>query len=257
MTKLMAVISPAKLIDEQSHYPGITCTQPEMLEEAEYLVSKLRKLSGSKLSELMDLSKDLGDLNKKRYMNWHLPFDHGNAHPAILMFKGEVYRGLKAEEFSGEEFGHAQKHLRILSGLYGILKPLDLVQPYRLMMGTPFSPEPKTKNLYTFWGDKISHALDKEMDKKGVLINLASSEYFKAINPKTFSRRIITCDFKEKKADKYVIVMTYAKQARGQMARFMVTQKTTKAEDLKSFDSNGYIYQPKLSTEDHWIFTRG
>ncbi len=257
MSKLVAVISPAKLLDDSTHYPDLECTQPVFTKEAEYLSARLKKLTAKDLSSLMDISPKLGDENKKRYADWHLPFSHQNAHPAILMFKGDVYRGLKAEEFSKKELSFAQDHLRILSGLYGVLRPLDLVMSYRLMMGTPFSPDAKTKNLYTYWGTKLGEQLAQDIDPKGTLVNLASTEYFKAVDLKTLNRKLITCEFKERKGDKYSIVMTYAKQARGMMARFLVENKIKKADELKAFDLDNYSFNSKLSSEDNWIFTRG
>lgn len=257
MTQLIAVISPAKLLDDSTHYPDLNCTQPVFQDEASYLVSKLKKQSSAQLSELMDISAKLGDENKRRYAEWHLPFSHTNAHPALLMFKGEVYRGLKAEEFSKKELDFAQGHLRILSGLYGVLRPLDLVMGYRLMMGTPFSPDKKTKNLYAFWGTKIADQLAQELAPKGILVNLASSEYFKGVDLAALNRRVVTCEFKERKGDKYSVVATYAKNARGMMARFLIENKIKKAEDLKSFDKENYVFNASLSTDDQWVFTRG
>jgi cytoplasmic iron level regulating protein YaaA (DUF328/UPF0246 family) len=254
---LIAVISPAKLLDDKTHHPEIKCTQPALLGDAELLADKLKKLSGKQLSGLMDLSTALGDENKRRYAEWHLPFTHKNAHPAILMFKGDVYRGMKAENFSKKELDFAQDHLRILSGLYGLLRPLDLVMAYRLMMGTPFAFTPKIRNLYLFWGNKIAAELAKELEPKGTIVNLASTEYFKAVDLKTLNRKVITCEFKEKKGDKYVVVMTYAKLARGMMARFLIEHSITKVQDLKAFDSERYLFNEKISTADNWIFTRG
>lgn len=257
MSKLLAVISPAKLLDENTHYPNLDCTEAAFLKEANYLARKLKKMSSADLSELMGISAKLADENKRRYHDWHLPFTHQNAHPVVLMFKGDVYRGLRAEEFSTKELAFAQEHLRILSGLYGILRPLDLVMPYRLMMGTPFSPDAKTKNLYAYWGDKIAKELSNAILPKGILVNLASQEYFKSIDLKTLNRRVLTCEFKERKGDKYTVVMTHAKRARGMMARFLVENRIQKVEELKAFDSDNYAFNPRLSSDDNWIFTRG
>lgn len=257
MSQLLAVISPAKLLDDSTHYPDLNCTQPVFQDEAAYLVSKLKKCSAAELSELMELSAKLGEENKRRYAEWHLPFTHANAHPAVLMFKGEVYRGLKAEEFSKKELDFAQDHLRILSGLYGVLRPLDLVMGYRLMMGTPFSPDKKTKNLYAYWGTKIAEQLAESLAPKGVLVNLASSEYFKAVDLKSLNRRVVTCEFKERKGDKYSVVSTYAKHARGMMARFLIENKIKKADDLKAFEMENYKFNASLSSDNQWIFTRG
>jgi len=253
---MIAVISPAKLMETETKYPSVLHSMPEMLDDAEKLMIKLKKLPASKVGELMDLSKDLADLNKRRYMEWHRPFAPENAKQAALTFSGEVYRGLSATTLSKPDLVFAQKHLRILSGLYGILKPLDLMQPYRLMMGTPFSYSGKLSNLYKFWGDKIAYSLAHEMKEKDVLVNLASSEYFKAIPLKVLNRKVITCEFKELKNDKFVTVMTFTKQARGMMARYMIEERITKAEDLKGFHSEGYEYNDKLSSSDLWVFSR-
>jgi cytoplasmic iron level regulating protein YaaA (DUF328/UPF0246 family) len=173
------------------------------------------------------------------------------------MFKGDVYRGLKAEELGKKQLEWSQDHLRILSGLYGILKPLDLIQPYRLMMGTPFSPSSKHKNLYSFWGNQLAESLKQEVDSKGVIVNLASQEYFKAVPLQSLDRRVVTCEFKERKGGKVSIVSTYAKLARGMMARYIIDNKITKPADLKGFDSERYLFEPGLSTENEYVFVRG
>lgn len=234
MSNLLAVISPAKTLDDQTHYPGLSCTQPIFSEESAQLVTKLKTLSGKKLSALMDISAALGEENAIRYAQWQLPFTHQNAHPALLMFKGDVYRGLKAEELGEPDLKFANENLRILSGLYGLLRPLDLVMPYRLMMATPFAYSTKHKNLYSFWGQKIAQQLSEEIDPKGVLVNLASSEYFKAIDLKTLDRAVIHCEFREKKGTDYKIISTFAKLARGKMARFLIDQRITKKKGSQS-----------------------
>jgi cytoplasmic iron level regulating protein YaaA (DUF328/UPF0246 family) len=244
MSHLLAVISPAKLLDDQTHYPELPCTQPLFLNEAEKLVGKLNKLSESKLGEMLDISKALSKETKQQFAQWHLPFSHQNAHPAVFMFKGEVYRGLQAEEWNTADLNFAQKNLRILSGLYGVVRPLDFVMPYRLMMGTPFSPDAKTKNLYAFWGKKITETIKSDLKPKGVLVNLASGEYFKSIDEKSLNHEVIHCEFKERKGDKYSIVSTFAKQARGKMARFLVTHRVEKKQDILS----SHTYQTKHTT---------
>lgn len=256
MSSLVAVISPAKLLEDQTHYPQIPCTEPQFAKEAETLMTKLKKLKTNELCELLEISQKLGEENKLRNDRWKLPFDHTNAQPAILLFKGEVYRGLQAETFGKKELDFASNHLRILSGLYGILRPLDLVMSYRLMMGTPFSPDKKHKNLYSFWDMKITEALKADVDKKGVVVNLASSEYFKVIHPKELDRRIVTCEFREKKGSGYSVVNTYAKQARGSMARFIIEHKIKKEGDLKAFDTDRYSFNASLSSDDKLVFTR-
>lgn len=255
-SKLIAVISPAKLLEESSRYPELKYSEISFAVEAEYLTTGLRKLRSKELGKLMDLSDKLAEENVHRYQQWQLPFTPSNSIQAILMFKGEVYRGLKAEELGSKQLEWAQSHIRILSGLYGILRPLDLIQPYRLMMGTPYSPDKNTKNLYQFWGNKITEHVKTDLDPKGVLVNLASSEYFKAINSSLIDRRIITCEFKEKKGENYSIIGTYAKQARGKMARFIIENKVTKPQDLQAFDVDGYCYNQKMSSDQEYVFTR-
>ncbi|MEN9348298.1 MAG: peroxide stress protein YaaA [Flavobacteriales bacterium] len=256
MAQLIAVISPAKLIDDQSHFPHLMHTEAPFLPEAEKLVQVLKKKTAKDLGKMMDLSVDLSELNKRRYSAWQLPFHPENALQAILMFKGDVYRGMEAHTFTKVQLNFAQKHLRILSGLYGILRPMDLIQPYRLMMGTPFQPDKKTPSLYAFWQKKVTAFVQEEVDEKGVLVNLASQEYFKAIDVKALNRRVVHCEFKEKKGDKYTIVSTYAKLARGYMAKFIVENKITQVEHLKAFDTQGYRFNAALSSENNWVFSR-
>lgn len=256
MSSFIALLSPAKLIDDQTHYPNLPCTEIDFGEEANFLVSKLRKFKPKELAELMSMSDALAAETYARYQSWELPFSHKNAHPALLMFKGEVYRGLQAQELNSKQFDFAQKHIRILSGLYGILRPLDLVMPYRLMMGTRLAVDKKNDSLYTYWKSAIYEHLHRDLDKKGVIIDLASNEYFKAVDAAALQRRVINCEFKEKKAGKIVTVNTYAKSARGKMARFIIDHKITKASDLKAFDYDSYAYAPDHSQEDTWVFTR-
>lgn len=255
-SKLIAVISPAKLLEESSRYPELKSSEISFAVEAEYLTNSLRKLKVKELGKLMELSDKLAEENMIRYQNWQLPFTPSNSIQAILMFKGEVYRGLKAEELGAKQLEWAQSHIRILSGLYGVLRPLDLIQPYRLMMGTPYSPDKNTKNLYQFWGSKIAEHIKADLDPKGVLVNLASSEYFKAIHLSQLERKVISCEFKEKKGANYSIISTYAKQARGRMARFIIENKVTKPFDLKAFEEDGYSFNPKMSSDYEYVFTR-
>ena len=256
MSSFIAILSPAKLIDDQTHYPNLSCTDAAFAEDAARLVGKLKKLSPENLAEMMSMSQALAMETHARFQQWKLPFTHQNAHPAMLMFKGEVYRGLQAAELNPKELTFAQKHLRILSGLYGIMRPLDLVLPYRLMMGTPFEFDKKAPNLYAFWKQKITEAMDKELGKKDVLINLASQEYFKVIDTKLLGRRIIDCEFKETKGKGFATVNTYSKLARGKMARFIIDNQIKKADDIRSFDSDGYCLNENLSGADHFVFTR-
>lgn len=256
MSKLMAVISPAKLLDDQTHYPNLPCTQPEFAAESKKLATLIKKMSAGELSALMGMSNALGKETEIKFKQWALPFTHDNAHPALLMFKGEVYRGLQAEELHLGQLEFAQEHLRILSGLYGILRPLDLVMPYRLMMGTPLAIGKTYKNLYAFWSEKITAHLEESLDKKGVLIDLASAEYFKSIDLKKLNRKVITCEFRQKKANDYVMVNTYAKSARGKMARFIIDHAITKADDCRTFNYDGYSLLDARSDDHRLVFVR-
>jgi uncharacterized protein len=257
MTKLIAVISPAKLLDDKTHYPQITCSSPVFLKEAEELVLKLRKQTPAQLSKMMDISAALSQTAREQFQHFQTPFTHQNAHPALLMFKGEVYRGLAAEHFNQAQLNFADDHLRILSGLYGVLKPLDLAMPYRLMMGTSFQPKTGIKNLYEFWSEKVTEELDQTLDKKGVLVNLASGEYFRVINTKKLERTCIHVEFMEKKGTDYKVVSTYAKLARGKMARFLIEHKISNVKNLMAFDVDGYTYNKNYSSTEHYVFTRG
>lgn len=256
MNKLLAVISPAKLLDNSLRFPQLPCTIPDELEAAAYLVKKLKKTSASDLGEMMELSEALAQLNWQRYQEWQTPFTHENATPAILLFKGDVYRGMAAHTFSDKELKTAQNTIRILSGLYGVLRPLDLVQAYRLMMGTPFSPDAKNKNLYAYWSARMTQQLKEDLHPSGVLINLASQEYFKVVNQELLERKVIHCEFKEKKGKDFKIVSTYAKIARGSMAAYIVKSKITNANDIKGFNQEGYAFHPNLSSDHLWVFAR-
>ncbi len=251
------LISPAKSIDMTIDIPVPQVTNAQFLKEADVLMNKLSKLSASKLEKLMHVSKDIAELNVHRNKNWILPVTLSeDAKPAVTVFTGEVYRGLNVSSFDTADFLFANDTLRILSGLYGLLKPLDLLYPYRLEMGTKWTITPKTKNLYDFWGMKLNKALTSELEKDEVIINLASSEYFKAIQHKQLKHRLITPVFKEFKNGEYKVVMTYAKNARGAMTHYIIKNKLTNPEDLKAFDNDGYRFDANLSTEDEWVFTR-
>ena len=256
MSSFIALLSPAKLLDDQTHYPNISCTEAAFVQEAAELTAKLKKLSPEKLGDLMEMSPALASETHARFQQWQLPFSHQNAHPAMLMFKGEVYRGLQAQELNPKQLDYAQKHVRILSGLYGILRPLDLIMPYRLMMGTPFAVDKKTTNLYAYWKTKITSNLQADLGKKATIINLASQEYFKSIDTTLLNNRIIECEFKEKRNGKNVTVNTYSKLARGKMARFIIDHQIKNADDIRAFDSDAYSYNESLSSANHFVFTR-
>jgi cytoplasmic iron level regulating protein YaaA (DUF328/UPF0246 family) len=254
---MLIVISPAKTLYEQAPVRVDRFTQAEFLPEAEKIVSVLKKKKPAQIAKLMDISPKLAELNFKRFQGWSLPFTPENAWQAVLMFNGDVYQGLKAETFSDAEFDRAQQQLRILSGVYGLLKPLDLIQPYRLEMGTSVAIARK-KNLYEFWKTKITAKLNEELSnsEQKVLINLASNEYFSAIDPKKLKGRIITPAFKENKGGQYQMVSFFAKKARGLMSRFIIQNGLSNPEDLKAFDLEGYFYNNQLSKNDNWVFTR-
>jgi cytoplasmic iron level regulating protein YaaA (DUF328/UPF0246 family) len=254
---MIIVISPAKSLYEKAPVLLETCTAADFLPEAEKIVSVLKKKKPAQLAKLMDISPKLADLNFQRFQEWSLPFTPENSWQAVLLFNGDVYQGLKAETFSATEFETAQQHLRILSGVYGLLKPLDLIQPYRLEMGTNIGIARK-KNLYEFWKTKITAKLNQELAESGQkeLINLASNEYFSAIDTKKLKARIITPAFKEHKNGQYQMVSFFAKKARGLMSRFIIQNQITDPEEMKAFDLEGYFYNNQISKGDQWVFTR-
>jgi cytoplasmic iron level regulating protein YaaA (DUF328/UPF0246 family) len=251
------LISPAKSLGQQQLQSSITPTHGAFIQEAESLAKKLKKFSVKKIEKMMHVSNDIATLNYHRFQDWVRPENKSEAIlPALAQFTGEVYRGLDAETLSAEQLEFAQKNLRILSGMYGILKPMDLMFPYRLEMGTSWAITPKTKSLYQFWGKKLSVFLNNEMEKGEVVVNLASTEYFKAIDKKTLKAKIITPHFKELKNDKYTVVAIFAKNARGKMTRYAIENKISDVEELKNFDVDGYRFHESLSSETDWVFTR-
>jgi cytoplasmic iron level regulating protein YaaA (DUF328/UPF0246 family) len=254
---MIVVISPAKSLYEQSPIQLKKYSEVTFLPEAEKIVSVLKKKKPAQLAKLMGISVKLAELNFQRFQAWTTPFTPENSWQAVLMFNGEVYHGLKAETFSADEFEIAQHKIRILSGVYGLLKPLDLIQPYRLEMGTSISIARK-KNLYEFWKTKITSQLNQEMALTGnkVLINLASNEYFSAIDSKKLKARIITPSFKEHNNGQYQIISFFAKKARGLMSRFIVLNNISDPEEIKAFDLEGYYFNNQLSNENDWVFTR-
>lgn len=254
---MLIVISPAKTLDFENPPTTKRYTQPDMLEESTLLIERLRRMKPGKIADLMKLSPKLATLNAERYRQWSVPFTIDNAKQAVLAFKGDVYTGLDAESFNSKALAYAQKHLRILSGLYGVLRPLDLMQPYRLEMGTRLQTN-RGRDLYAFWGELITSAINRALkqQKDDLLINLASNEYFKSIKTKQLQARVITPQFKEKKNGQYKIISFFAKQARGMMARYIIQNQLTGAEDIKSFQDGGYTFNKKLSKENEWVFTR-
>lgn len=249
------VISPAKSLNFESKAPTQEFTQPIFLKEAERLSKILKKKSARSLSKLMSISPALGQLNFERNQNWELPFDLDNSKQAVYAFTGEVYRGLDANNIPLEDLSFLQKHLRIISGQYGVLKPLDLMQPYRLEMGSKLKVGVKP-NLYKFWDKKITKALNAELEENDLFVNLASNEYFKAIQAKDLKVPVITPVFKDFKNGEYKVIMTFAKLARGLMVRYIVDHKVTSLEGLKGFNYGGYGFDQNLSTDTELVFTR-
>lgn len=254
---MLIVISPAKLLDFSTPPTTTSFTVPEMLNESEKLIVSLQKMSPKQISQLMGISDNLGELNFQRFQSWHLPFTTKNAKQAVLAFNGEVFRGLKATTLSDEKLKLAQTKLRILSGLYGVLKPLDLIQPYRLEMGTKMKHH-KSKDLYAFWKTLIAEKVNEAVAESGshVLVKLASNEYFKSIDKKKLKAEIITPEFKDLKNGKYKTITVFAKKARGLMTRFILDNNINDIESLQAFDSEGYIFNPRLSKPGNPVFTR-
>jgi cytoplasmic iron level regulating protein YaaA (DUF328/UPF0246 family) len=254
---MLILISPAKTLDYQSELPTDRYTQPEMLEYSRQLISVARKLSAPQIASLMSISDKLASLNETRFHEWQPAFTPQNARPAILAFKGDVYTGLQAEEFSEADFDFAQQHLRMLSGLYGVLRPLDLMQPYRLEMGIRLE-NPKGKDLYHFWGDTITEKLNQVLATQGgnIVVNLASDEYFKAVKPKKLNAEIIKPVFLDEKNGKFKVISFYAKKARGMMSRYIIENRLTKPEQLKAFNTDGYFFDADASQKNELVFKR-
>ena len=254
---MLIIISPAKKLDFESLPQTDEYTIPDCLDDAGELIETLKPYSATQLQKLMHLSSNLAQLNYDRYHDWSLPFNPQNAKQSVLTFKGDVYAGMNIESFSDDDLAFTQEHLRILSGLYGLLRPLDLMQPYRLEMGTRLE-NPRGKNLYDFWGTIITELLNKQLAaiSSDTLINLASNEYYKSVKPREIKGQIITPVFKEKKADSYKVIGIYAKKARGMMTAYILKNRLEKVDDIKKFNEAGYRYNPGLSTDTDWVFTR-
>ena len=254
---MLTIISPSKTLDYQSPLTTQTHSLPEFLQSTKQLVAVCQKLSSDDLAKLMSISPKLATANYERFQNWQADFNFDNARQAILAFKGDVYEGLHVEDFNDGDLKFAQSHLRILSGLYGLLRPLDLIQPYRLEMGIRLKNGNYT-NLYQFWGDKLTDKLNDELAKSSqpTLINLASNEYFKAIKPKQLKTKIIQPIFLDKSKGDYKVISFYAKKARGLMSRFIIKNSINNSDDIKSFNLAGYQFDSQRSTELEWYFTR-
>lgn len=260
---MLVVVSPAKNLDYTTPVTTSAYSQPALLDEMQPLLTHCKTLTPADLSKLMGISDKLALLNAERFATFQLPFTPENARPAALAFNGDVYAGLDAGSLSDEDLAYAQQHLRILSGLYGVLKPLDLMQPYRLEMGTKLATE-KGKNLYEYWGmtitDNLNAALAEQTlddeDTPSVLVNLASTEYFSAVKPKGLNAQIITPVFKDEKNGKVKIISFYAKKARGLMARYIIENRVNDVAQLSEFNTAGYRYAPEQSTATTLVFVR-
>ncbi|HYQ58995.1 MAG TPA: peroxide stress protein YaaA [Draconibacterium sp.] len=255
---MLIVISPAKSLDFKTTSVTDVYTMPDMLNESEKLLPKLRKMKPKQLSELMGISLNLGQLNYDRFQTWHRPFTPENSKQAVLAFSGDVFQGLKAPSMSEEQLLKLQSKLRILSGLYGVLRPLDLMQPYRLEMGTKLKIQ-RSADLYAFWKKKITPKIQEALDESGgrVLVNLASNEYYKSIDTKKLDAEIVIPQFKDMKNGQYKMISFFAKKARGLMTRFILENDIDSVDDLKAFDSDGYVFNPRLSKPGNPVFTRG
>lgn len=254
---MLITLSPSKGQDFESPLKSSSCTVPEHLSNSRMLIKELRKIDSSGLQSLMSVSKNIADLNVARYKSFRTPFTIDNSRPALFAFKGDVYSGIPASEYTKADLKYAQDHLRILSGLYGALRPLDLIQPYRLEMKTKLS-NPRGENLYQFWGDQITHSLNAELADhvQPVLINLASNEYSKAVNKKQLQGRLLNISFKETKNGKARVIAIFAKRARGLMTDFILRNRFEMPEDIQAFNTDGYRFSAKDSTDSQWIFSR-
>ncbi|MGQ8364847.1 peroxide stress protein YaaA [Glaciecola sp. 1036] len=254
---MLLVVSPAKNLNYTTAVPDVSATLPRLLQDTKVLVDKCRTLSPANLASLMKISDKLAILNAERFNSFETTFTENNSRPAIFAFNGDVYTGLDANSLTSEDLIFAQQHLRILSGLYGVLRPFDLMQAYRLEMGTKLKVARKG-SLYDFWGSKITDLVNQDIaeSQSEVLINLASNEYFKAVKPKQLKAKIITPHFKDQKNGQYKIISFFAKKARGLMARYIIQNKLTTTEQLKGFDLDGYEFDANESTETDLVFKR-
>jgi len=253
---MIFLISPAKTLDFDSASLSDKCSQPAFLSEAEELIAVMRRFSWPEIAKMMKVSEKIAQLNVARFKDWVLPFNRQNAKQTVFAFKGDVYTGLAVESMTAAEFDYIDSHLRILSGLYGLLKPLDLMQAYRLEMGTKVD-NPKGRNLYEFWGEKITVLLNEFLAKDdSILVNLASNEYYKSVKIKQVKGRIITPVFKDEKNGQYKIISFYAKKARGLMVRYAADKQLEEVEGLKGFNYEGYRYCETSSSADEWVYLR-
>ncbi len=254
---MLALLSPAKRLNLKAVSYAVPPTQPLFPEDSLKVIEEIRKYNPHQLMQLMKISESLAELNYERFQNWHLPFTEENAKAAVYTFMGDAYRGLQAASFTEDEMLFAGKHLRILSGLHGILRPMDLIQAYRMEMGRKVSVG-KARDLYDFWSDKITAHINEVLsnDNTPVVLNLASKEYFEAVDTAKLKYPVIHFQFKELKDGQYRFFSMYGKYARGLMVRFMIKNKIHNPEELKLFDWEGYAYNEPLSSEHNWVFTR-
>ncbi|HEY8609425.1 MAG TPA: peroxide stress protein YaaA [Noviherbaspirillum sp.] len=254
---MLIVLSPAKTLDYDSPAPEAKPTQAAFIAHSAELIETLKRLSPAEIGSLMSISDSLAVLNADRFASWSPRFTSRNSRPAVFAFNGDVYEGLDARTLTSKQLDYAQAHLRILSGLYGVLRPLDLMQPYRLEMGTRLG-NPRGKDLYAFWGTLVTDALNAELSarKAKVLVNLASEEYFKVVKPRLLAAPVITPVFEDWKGGRYKIISFHAKRARGLMARYAARKGITQPEKLKAFDSEGYAFEASASSDTTWVFRR-
>ncbi|MPW19977.1 peroxide stress protein YaaA [Paraburkholderia sp. CNPSo 3157] len=256
---MIIVLSPAKSLDYDTPPHVKKHTIPDFVDDAAELIGDLRRLSPQDIASLMDISDQLAHLNFQRYADWSPKFDASNSKQAVLAFNGDVYEGFDAKSLSASDLDYAQQHVRVLSGLYGLLRPLDLLQPYRLEMGTRFANQ-RGKDLYAFWGERITQALNRQLEKKAgdsrVLINCASTEYFRSVKPKLLAAPVVTPVFEDWKGGRYKVISFHAKRARGLMARFAVEHRLDAPEQLKGFDAEGYAFDADASNDSTYVFRR-
>lgn len=257
---MLFLLSPAKTLDYESPLTlgdELPHSVPRFVPQAAELIGVLKRKKQAEIAELMSLSDALAKLNVDRYKAWRPEFTADNARQAILAFNGDVYEGLQAKTLSRAQLEWAQQHLCILSGLYGLLRPLDWMQAYRLEMGTSLTT-PKGRNLYQYWGTTIAQALNEQLagTKNPVVVNLASQEYFKAVDLKALKARVVTCEFEDHKSGQYKVISFFAKRARGLMARYAIAHRVKTVKALQGFDAEGYAFAPDVSSEDHLVFRR-
>jgi len=254
---MLITLSPSKGQDFDTPTPSDIYSIPDQLDDSQLLINEAKKLDIKDVKALMDVSENISILNVERFNTWQKPFTTENAKPALFAFKGDVYSGIQKEKYSDDDLKYAQDHLRILSGLYGALRPMDLIQPYRLEMKTKLK-NPRGENLYQFWDERITDKLNEVLgiQKERVLVNLASNEYFKSVKPKKLDGRLLNISFKESKEGKTRVIAIFAKRARGMMTDFILRNRIEHVEDIKDFGAGGYSFADQLSTENNWVFER-